>query len=228
MSEENKLPEIVVENKLEVTKEVVNTIKMNDLSEASLKKVQKFIDDGMPGVSRVDEAKIAKITELYLDSKTYDQISNITRIDRTMVMFFSYRLNLCDIRKEYMAELGDHMKRRVIERKLTSQDFLLNLSQVLEKRIGRKLNRYLATDNEAFVDEINLKEVDRYVKIIELLQKSTAEPAKDKGPLIGINLGEGATVTRNGDNQIEITPKQKAIGDVLKHYADLRREEDKK
>jgi len=207
---------------------VVDTIKMTDISDESMKKVQKYIDSGLPGVSAVDETKIGKMMELYLSGKTYDQISTITRTDRVIVMYFSHKLNWCDIRKEYMVELADHMKRRVMEAKLQSQDFLLQLAQMWQKKIGHKITRYLETNNEEFSVQINLKEIDRYMKTIELLQKSTAEAPKDKGPLIGLNLGEGATVTRNSDNQIEITPKQKAIGDVLKHYADLRREEEKK
>lgn len=207
--------------------EVVDTIRMTDISDESMKKVQRFIDDGLPGISTVDETKIGKITELYLSGKTYDQISNITRINRVMVMYLSYKLNLCDIRKEYMIELGDHMKRRIMEAKLSSQDFLLQLAQAWEKKIGNKITRYLATDNEEFTDQINLKELDRYLKTIELLQKSTSEESGKKGPLVGLNIGDGATITRKGDNELEITPKQKAIGDVLKHYADMRREEDK-
>jgi|ERR1035437_1669567 hypothetical protein len=217
MSEESKLPEIVID-----------PIKMTDISDVSMKKVQRFIDDGLPGVVILDESRLAKIAELYLGGATYDQISKATRVDRTIVMYASYRYNLCDIRKEYMLELGDHMKRRVLEFKLMSQDHLLKLAQMYHKKHGGKLMRYMETNDEAHTDQINLKELDRYMKIVDLIQKSIAEPAKDKGPLIGLNLGDGATVTRKGDNEIEITPKQKAIGDVLKHYADLRREEDKK
>lgn len=216
MSEESKLPEIVVDNN-----------KMTDISDESMKKVQQYMEAGLPEIATVDDVKLAKLTELYLSGKTYDQIANITRTDKTIVMYLSYKLNWSETRKTYMIELQDHMKRRIMEAKLSSQDFLLQLAQVWEKKVGHKLTRYLATDNEEHIDQINLKEVDRYLKITELLQKSMSEPAKDKGPLIGLNVGEGATITRKGDNQLEITPKQKAIGDVLKHYADLRRDEEK-
>jgi hypothetical protein len=207
--------------------EVVDNLKITDISEQSMKKVQRYIDDGLPGIATIDETKLAKITELYLGGKTYDQIANATREDRTKIMFVSHRYNLCDIRKEYMLELSDHMKRRILEFKLTSQDHLLNLAQMYQRKHGGKIMRYLETNDEAHTDQINLKELDRYMKIVDLIQKSVAEPAKDKGPLIGLNVGDGATVTRKGDNEIEITPKQKAIGDVLKHFADLRREEEK-
>lgn len=214
---DNNLPEIVV-----------GSVKMTDISDESMKKVQKYINDGLPGVVVVDGEKLAKITELYLDNKTYDQIASITRIDRTIIMYVSYKYNLCDRRKEYMVELADHIKRRVIDAKLIMQDHLLLLTQMYQKKHGNKIMRYLETNNEEFTDQINLKELDRYLKIAELLQKSMAEAPKDKGPMVGINITDGATVKRTGDNEIEITPKQKAIGDVLKHYADLRREEEKK
>ncbi len=218
MSEENKLPEIVIDQ-----------IKMTDISEASMKKVQQFIDAGLPGIARVTEEKVGKITELYLEGKTYDQISNITRIDRVTVMYLSYKLALCDIRKEYMAELADHMRRRIIEAKLTMQDHLLQMAQMYQKKHGRKITRYLETNNEEFTDQISLKEIDRYLKIADLIQKSVFDPSKEsKGPLIGLNISDGATVTRKGENEIEITPKQNAIGEVLKHYADLQREKEKK
>lgn len=207
---------------------VIDVTRATDISEDNMKKVQAFIQEGLPGIGTVKEDTVAKMTDLYLAGKTYIQISQICRTDKTMVMYLSYKLNWATIRKEYMIELEDQMKRRVIEARLMSQDFLLQLSQMWQKKIGHKITRYLATDNEEFTDQINLKELDRYLKTIELLQKSMAEPREGKGPLVGINVGEGATITRKGDNEIEVTPKQKAIGDVLKHYADLRREEDNK
>jgi hypothetical protein len=120
------------------------------------------------------------------------------------------------------------MKRRAIESKLAVQDHLLSLMQMYQKKHGHLITRYLETNDDAHIDRMSLKELDRYLKIVDLFQKSTAEPQEKRGPLVGLNLSEGATVTRKGDNEIEITPKQKAIGDVLKHYADLRREEEKK
>lgn len=220
MDEENK--------SLTVKSEIVDTIKMTDISDESMKKVQKFIDLGLPGISRFNEEQIAKMMELYLSGKTYDQISAIMRIDRITVMYLSYKLNWCSTRKEYVIELNDHMKRRVMEFKLMSQDHLLNLAQMYHKKHGNKILRYLETNNEEHTEQINLKELDRYMKIVDLIQKSTAEAPKEKGPLVGLNIGDGATITRKGDNELEITPKAKAIGDTLKYYADLRREEENK
>ncbi len=221
MSNDDKplVPEVINE---------ANPYGVGDISDDGMKKVQKYTEAGLPGIGKVDDQKLARMTDLYLSGKTYDQIANICRTDKVIVMYLSHKLNWFTMRREYMIELEEQMKRRVVEAKLVSQDFLLQLTQMWQKKIGQKINRYLATDNEEFADQINLKELDRYLKTIELLQKSISEPKGEKGPLVGINVGgEGATITRKGDNEIEVTPKQKAIGDVLKQYADLRRKEEK-
>jgi hypothetical protein len=206
----------------------IDPSRMDDISEAGMKKIQLYIDQGLPGIMTVDTDTLSRLGELYLSGKTYAQISNIVRVDITTIMYLSYKHNWSQIRKDYMVELEDQMKRRVIEAKLVSQDFLLQLSQLWEKKIGNKITRYLATNNEEFADQINLKEIDRYLKTMELLQKSLAEPKSDsRGPLVGLNIGDGATITRKGDNELEITPKQRAIGDILKQHADMMREEEK-
>lgn len=202
---------------------------VNDISDEGMKKVQAFVEAGLPGIARVDEIKMTKMTELYLSGKTYDQISNIMRIDKTTIMYLSQKLGWCEVRQTYLLELEENMKRRVVEAKLMSQDFMLQLVQAWQKKISKKVTKYLATDDEKHINEVDLKEIDRYVKIMESLKESIQAPKSDsKGPAVGLNLGDGVTVTRKGDNEIEITPKQNAVSDILQKYADMRRDEEKK
>lgn len=217
MSEDKKnLPEIVVEP-------------TTDIVGKDQDKLQKFIEDGLPGIGEVDEAQVAKMFDFYCAGKTYSQISGIMRVQKPVLLYLSHKLNWYLTRQEYLNDLEANIRRRVVEAKLQSQDFLLQMMQMWHKKIGAKMNRYMSTDNEEFSNQINLKELDRYLKTLELLQKSVGmTTGEGKGPLVGINVGEGATVTRTGDNTIEVTPKQKAVGDVLKEYANMRRVEEKK
>jgi len=111
---------------------------------------------------------------------------------------------------------------------LVNQDFLLQLIHMWQKKIGNKITKYLATDNEQFAKDIDLKEVDKYLKTVEMLHKLSSEKGGNAGgtPAVGLNLGDGDTIERKGDNTVEITPKSKAIGDMLKQFADSRREEE--
>lgn len=201
----------------------------NDLNVENLKKVQEYIDKGLPGIDQVDDVKHSKMLDLYLSGTTYEKISQVVRINKTIVMFVSFKSKWYAARQDYLFELEEGMKRRVLETKLMSQDFMLQLIQAWQKKMGKKLNRYLSTDDEKHMNEIDLKELDRYLKVIESLNGSIQSPRSDsKAPAVSLNLGDGVTVTKKGENEVEITPKQKTISDTLQYYADLRRAEEEK
>lgn len=204
----------------------------HDFSPKDLERIEKFKEEGMPGLLTLDETKVARILDLYLSGKTYHQISRIMRVEKALVLYLSKKFNWFSTRQEYLFELESNIRSRVVEAKLTSQDFLLELTSVWQKKIGSKITKYLASGEDSHAEEIDLKEVDKYLKTIEMLHKLTSEgsPKSSGGqsPAIGLNLGDGVTITKKSDNEVEITPKQAAIGDVLKKFADLRREEEKK
>lgn len=219
--DENKpnLPEVIVEE-------------TTDIVGRDQERLQEFMEQGLPGMANVDEASVAKMFDFYCAGKTYNQISGLMRTPKPLVLYLSHKLDWYHARQEYLQDLESNIRRRVIEAKLQSQDFLLQMIQMWHKKIGAKMNRYMTTDNEEFSNQINLKELDRYLKTLELLQKSIGAPMGggegSKAPLVGITVPDGATLTRTGENTMEVTPKQKAVGETLKKFADMRRDEDKK
>lgn len=198
-----------------------------DLSPRDLAKISEFKMAGAPGVTALKDTDLERIMDLYLTGKTYSQIARIMRLERTLLMYLSDRFKWYDLRRSYLSELEGAIRGRVIESKIASKDFLLQLTHMWEKKIGKKLETYLRTDNEAFADEIDLKEVDKYLKTVEILHRLTSEKSDSRphAPAVGLNLGDGVTVKKVGDT-VEITPKQATIGSVLKQFADLRREEE--
>lgn len=189
--------------------------------------LSKFIEEGKPGIATIEQEDIKKMFELYLAGKTYRQISGIMQTKKPLILYMSQKLDWYNMRQEYLEELENTNLPRIIEAKLMSQDFLLQLVQMWQKKIGARVTRYMMTDDEQHASNINLKEIELYLKTLERLQKSVEMP-KAAGPLVGITMPDGGTMTRTGENTIEITPKQKAVGDVLKKWADKKREEEKK
>src|ERR1700677_1629258 len=184
--------------------------------------VNDFIAKGKPGLKDVDEESAKKMFDLYLIGQTYRQISGITRESRALVMYLSQKLQWFDRRQEYMVELENSKMTRIIEAKLMEQDLLLRYGQALHKKIGGQLNAYMATGDDKKLAQINLKEMEIYMKAMDRLSKSTKAP-KATGPLVGINMADGGTVTRTGENTIEITPKEKSMDGMLKKFADMKR-----
>lgn len=201
-----------------------------DFSEKDIQKIDEFKEAGLPGIATVDQILMARIMDLYLSGKTYRQISTITRIPVAIILFLSQKFSWFQVRTEYLEDLESTIKARLIESRLINQDFLLQLVHVWQKKIGNSITKYLATDNEVHANAIDLKEVDKYLKTLEALHKLSTDPraAPTGGTApIGLNVGEGMSITKNSDGGIDITPKSKAIGDMLKQFADSRREEEK-
>jgi len=219
------------EKRRSLTPEIVGERPTTDMTTQELEKLEAFVEEGLPGISKITPETIEKMAGLYLSGKTYGQVSNITRVPKAAVMYHARRDNWFSVRQDYLQELDERMKTRVAEAKLMSQDFMLDLMQTFQKKIGKKIQRYLATDNEDIANEINLKDIATYIKTLEALGKSMGDYRSGDGnntPAVGLNLGDGVTVQKNQDGTVEITPKQKAVGEILKQFADNRREDEKK
>lgn len=201
-----------------------------DFSPKDLGRVEAYKQSGLPGISEIEPSLVAKMAELYVSGKTYGQISNITRTSKDIVMYLAHRFDWYKAKQQYIVELEELMDIRVYEAKLMSQDFMLQLQQFFERKIGKNINRFLNTGNDDVANEVNLKDIATYLKTLEALGKSLNghRMSDNNTPAVGLNLGEGVTVTKKSDNTVEITPKAKAVGDILKQFADSRREEEKK
>jgi hypothetical protein len=202
-----------------------------DLSSTDLEKVRQFQAEGLPGLAKLGEPDFHRMTELYMNGLTYWQIATTLSLPRVLVMHLSHTYGWYPAKQEYMTELQEKIKGRVIDSKLASQDFMLLLIQAYQKRLGGQLKRYLATDNASEANAINLKEIDKVLKAIEILQSlsSDGKTSSGKTPAVGLNLGDGVTIERSGDNKVTITPAiDKHLGSMLKKFADQRRAEQNK
>lgn len=206
---------------------------VNDFTQKDLEVIQKYQDDGLPGIGAVDDVVMARTLDLYLSGKTYRQIAMTLKFQKQVILYLSYKFNWFELRREYLEDLEENIRARVLEAKIVNQDFLLQLQQMWQKKIGSNITKYLQTDNPDFANAIDLKEVDKYLKTVEMMHKlsgkSDTPPSDSTRPMVGLNAGpEGVTIVKTGENSMEITPKSKAIGDALKQLADFRREDEKK
>lgn len=205
---------------------------VTDISNEDLEKVNKFIEDGMPGLGLVDDGKMYRMMELYLSGKTYTQIARASRINKTMLLYLAHKFNWYGRRREFLTELESTMRIRLMEAKVVSHDFLLQLATLWQTKIGNKIEAYAASGDEAMASSIDLKEVDKYLKVVEMIHKIGPEGAKkpreqDDRPSVSpvtINLGnQGVTISTPMS-----TIREKTTADMLKQFADFKRAEEEK
>jgi hypothetical protein len=203
----------------------LTTIQDTDLTESELVKVQHYKEEGLPGISVVTDEQLAKMLELYITGSTYTQISKTLNVKKVIIQYFAHTTGWYETKKEYLNEIQEKIKTRVIDAKLRNKEFMLTLVQAWQKKIGSQLLRYLATDNNQHMEDIDLKEVAQLMKAIEMVNDldDTGKDSKGKTPAVGLNLGNGVVVERSSDNKLTITPKESSIGDLLQEYADNQR-----
>jgi hypothetical protein len=200
-----------------------------DLTEKDMERIKEFASEGMPGLAKLQESDFHRMTEMYMNGSTYTQIYTAMRCSRPLVLYISHTYGWYAARQEYLNELQGRIKTRVIDSKLASQDFLLLLVQTYQKKLTKKMQAYLATDDPSHTNDINLKEIDKLIKAIETIQSLSGDGKKpgSKTPVVGLNLGDGVTVERSGENKVTITPTiDKQLGSMLKKFADNRRAEE--
>lgn len=201
----------------------------SDFTEKDLAIIQKYVEDGLPDIAVVDGEKLTRIMDLYLSGKSYRAISTIMNVKAATILYLSHKYNWFQLKKDYITDLENTIRGRLLEARLVNQDFLLQLVHMWQKKIGSKMTKYLSTDNEAFANSIDLKEIDKYLKTVDMLHRLSSEKnVSQAAPAVGLNLGDGVTIVKKGDNEVEITPKSKVISEMLKEYANSRREEEKK
>ena len=200
----------------------------HDFTMADLQKIQEFEDGGLLGLATTTDVDMARIMDHYLNGMSYREISQTTRIHKTTILYLSKRLNWFAMRREYLEDLALTLRDQVLESKLHSQKFLLRLGYMFERKIGKNVDKFLRSDSADDANKIDLKEIDKYLKVIESIHRLNGTLNSDSGrPLVGVNPGEGMTITKVGDNEIQITPTNAAnsgaVKSRLKEFADMKR-----
>lgn len=200
-----------------------------DFTMKDLAAIEKFKENGMLGLHTLVDTDVERMMGLYLDGKTYRQISQVTKKNKSVILFLAHKFKWFELRSDYLDELRATMPDKIIESKLQSQEFLLELVLAYQKKVSKNIHQYLRTDNEEFADRIDPKDINTVLKVMELLHKLSSENLSnlnDKSMVSLNGLADGVTITKTGANSVEITPKS-PFSSKLKQFADLKREAEK-
>jgi hypothetical protein len=210
--------------------ELIEAPPETDLTAHQLERVEKYKEAGLPGINSVSEHQTYKMFDMYLSGKTYTQISRITGVNKDIVLYLSHKMDWAILKNEYLMDMQRDLDKRLNETKIVSQAMLADMIHFYKAKIGKKIDRFLSTGDESAADSINPKDIDKYLKTVEMLHKFTEERGSKggKSPAVGLNVGDGVTIKKVGENEVEITPKQKVVSDMLKQFANLRRDEENK
>jgi hypothetical protein len=196
-----------------------------DMVASEIQKVNEYIEKGLPGIAEVTDVDLHRMLNLYLNGSTYTQISNMLRIKKDIILYLAHHSGWYNKKIECINEIQEKIKNRIMESKIKNKEFVLLAAQALRQKIGGKMSAYLASGIDTHMEEIDNKELIQLMKTIEIIEGLDSTGKKNgKTPAVGINIGEGVTVERTGDDKVSITPKENSVGDYLKEFADRQRE----
>lgn len=205
----------------------IAVIPFADFTMKDLEAVEKFKENGLLGLHTLTDVDCERFMSLYMDGKSYRQIAQLTKKNKSVILFLAHKFKWFELRREYLDELHATLKDKIMESKLQSQEFLLELVLAYQKKVSRNIHQYLRTDDESAADKIDPKDINTVLKVMELLHKLSSENLVNDKPLVGINgMGEGMTITKTGSHSVEIMPKS-PFSSKLKQFADLKREQEK-
>jgi antitoxin component of MazEF toxin-antitoxin module len=207
---------------------ILNNGKETDITPQEIEIVNKFKDEGLPGIAQVTTIQITKALDLYLSGKTYFEISKTLNIKKESILYLASKFDWYSTKIEQLKIIDANMKERILHAKLINSDFLLQMQQFFQTKIGRKMTRYMATGDEDIADELKTKDIEYYFRAVDLLDKLTEPKNNNKKAAIGFNLGDQeVSVRKVGENEVVISPKQKTTGEMLAEIANMKRQEEK-
>jgi predicted transport protein/antitoxin component of MazEF toxin-antitoxin module len=211
-------------------KNLLTERKETDLTTRELQIVEKFKEDGMPGIHSLNEVVMTKALDLYMAGKSYMEICTIVSTRKELILYLAHKFKWYDTKMEFLEILNANIAERIVHAKLTNLDFVLQIQQFYKKKIGTRITRYLASGDESVANEIDGRDIERFAKYSDLLDKLTAEKNQlnPRGPAVGLNLGDGVTITKVGENEVTITPRNKTHAEMLNELANLKRAEESK
>ena len=200
----------------------------NDFEEEDVERINKFVANGSIGLATLsgDEAKINGMFALYMQGRTYTNISKTTKVKKDLVLYMAAKMNWYEKRMEHLNDIQNNITKRLTDTKTQSLDFITNLITAQHKYYGDEIDKFLMTGDRTVMDGLDLKQLTQYFKSIEILEKiinpANIKPGSGSKATVNINAPDGAEVRQLDDNTVEITPGN--TGAILKALSKMKDE----
>ena len=203
-----------------------------DLSPEEVKQLNKFVDDGLPGIASVKEEKLKEAVELYFNGADYKEISNRTGIKKIAIFYFAHKFQWYDKKIEMYESLVRTLTEKAEIAHARSIDLITDLMGSLESYYRGIINNYRISKNPKIIESAEMENLKIYMKCMEQIQKFR-NPTESKNPTMNLTLPNGGRLKKIDDNTIEVsTPSsqvaERAVSEVLAALASIKKEAEKK
>lgn len=206
------------------------TLLPEDLSPEEKASLQEYVENGCPGLTKINDTKVFSWFELYMSGKSYNEIASITKDRRDLILYVSHKAKWHVRRMEYYNDISNSLTGKLQKVRIESANTVVTAITALGKYYNEKFNRFLLTNDSNIIEGMDTKTLAQYYKSLEMLEKlvnpskNTEDPGKNPG--VTINVGSNATVKQTDDNTLDIQTDD-AAGDLLKALSKFQRSKEK-
>ncbi len=199
----------------------------HDMTKEEKEKVLEFIQNGVPGLLRVQHSDMYMMFQLYMSGKTYSEIATISKINKTLIMYLAYKSNWMDLRFKHYEDISLNILDKTQKAKLDIVNDLIVSINATGKYLRDEYNRYLSTNDKSIIERLDQTIVTGHRNNIKALkevlteEESTDPNKKPKGPLVNINVGMGAQIQQGTEKPLEISDA--TTGDLIKALASMKK-----
>jgi len=215
-----KLPE-VVKSDLPANPESRSVTDLTHWDETVL---GKFKDDGLPGISKITPDQMTQMFELYMQGRTYNQISQIVNVKKGIVLYFSEKSQWYAQKQAYLTDMSNHLSGKISAAKMESVDFLADTFYFFQQYYKSKMDNYAKTKDDRIVESMSSKFLPYMFKAAESLQKIGDENSKNAAA-VNINVGAGANISSDGKTMNINTADQNNLEQIFTMLAKMKRDE---
>jgi hypothetical protein len=166
-------------------------IKDTGFTEEEQKKVTKFIQAGVPGITKITEQEIFKAFELYSAGKTFSEIASAMKIKTEIVLYLAAKTQWHLKRKEYYEALINNFAEKQKMLKIETINTVSGLIMLMNKHYSKRINTGLINGDLSELNDKDFKMLQNFFKAIETLSK-----------LIGDTSAKAPTIHVHGDAEI--------------------------
>ena len=205
----------------EETKDITPASEINtDLNHEEELALEKFIAIDMPGLTSVEDDKVAELFSMYMKGKSYAELASSLKVKKPIVLFLSKQNSWYEKKMRYLTSIQDNIEAKLIQSKIESLNFLTDIVGAYHKIMEQKLIEGLAKGLKP-AEFLDPKELTVYFRALEAIDKTMPKQKKDSaGNPMQINIhGNAKTKVSEDGKTLEIESGDTAS--ILKALAEL-------
>ena len=204
-----------------------------DFSLEDQKALMDFRGQGLPGAAKIQDTDIFKWFNLYMKGRSYAEIAKLDNKPLEHILYHADRQRWCEKKTEHLDNLVKSLSSKMTSAKIEGLAFLHDLLSFTHQLYSQDIIEFLTTKNQEAAARVDLKIVDKYVKIVDAINKLHSSPddwmkaAQDlQRPSVNINIGN-AEIKRS-ENTIDIQASEgKSILAILAEEKKRRESQNK-